>query len=252
MLISSDKAVRPDKCDGCVQAVGRVGGAGSRQTQEFKTVFSMVRFGNVLGSSGSVVPLFQEQLSRGGPLTVTDEGVERYFMTVQEAVQLVLAGQCYQPSGARFLCLIWVNPFRSCHWPVRSSRQQVMLCVTLTIPMAISKSRSLACVRVKRCQKSSPYQASLIGTSLPQSLHGAGGRVVQIEIASALRHLREAFVASDEEMARDVVRRWVEGYQVRRTRSGCLVMQGRRIVTLLRQSLQGVTGFVAHYCSDVH
>ena len=89
MLVSTDKAVAPATVMGASKALAEF--ALEAATARFPdTRYAAVRFGNVLGSSGSVVPIFRRQIERGGPVTVTDERMTRYFMTIPEAVQLII------------------------------------------------------------------------------------------------------------------------------------------------------------------
>ncbi len=101
-LISSDKAVRPTSVMGVTKRFAEL----ICQSSSFNNktnIITIVRFGNVLGSSGSVIPIFKKQIERGGPVTLTDERITRYFMTIDEAAQLVIQSSSLSKTGNTFV-----------------------------------------------------------------------------------------------------------------------------------------------------
>jgi FlaA1/EpsC-like NDP-sugar epimerase len=101
VMISTDKAVNPTNIMGVTKHIAEMvvqSFNGSTQTR-----FITVRFGNVLGSAGSVIPIFKKQIAQGGPVTVTDREIERFFMTIQESVQLILQSGCMGVGGEIFV-----------------------------------------------------------------------------------------------------------------------------------------------------
>jgi len=208
VLISTDKAVRPLGVMGASKRLAEiVVGDMARRSQ--KTVFSMVRFGNVLGSSGSVVPIFHEQISRGGPITVTDTEVTRYFMTIQEACRLVLwAGTLAQ--GGEIFVLDMGKPVR-----IVDLARQVIAASGYSVRDAANPEGDIEIVTTglrigEKLHEELTISAALHPTSHPKLSCANEQFLSEFEIARALQALQTAIKRDDApEVIREVMH-WVQ------------------------------------------
>jgi FlaA1/EpsC-like NDP-sugar epimerase len=213
ILISTDKAVRPVGILGASKRLAELV-VQDLATRGGNTRFSMVRFGNVLGSSGSVVPLFEEQIARGGPVTLTDEGVTRYFMTISEAARLVLMAGSFTLGGDVFV-LDMGDPV-----PIRRLARQMIEGAGYTVRDAANPDGDIEIVVTGLRPGEKLYEEMLIGSNVlatphPKILRAQECGLSEIEVHSALRALRQAVDAADPVAGRAVIARWVEGYRSR-------------------------------------
>ncbi|MFD1342684.1 polysaccharide biosynthesis protein [Litorisediminicola beolgyonensis] len=208
ILVSSDKAVRPTNVMGASKRLAELV-VQDLATRSSGTRFSMVRFGNVLGSSGSVIPLFEEQIERGGPITLTDPKVTRYFMTISEAARLVLLAGSFARGGDLFV-LDMGKPV-----PIRKLARQMVEGAGFTVkdsnnPQGDIEIKITGLRPGEKLHEELLISPDMLTTPHPKILRAQESYLSEIEMANALRELRRAITSLDEGLAHDVIHRWVE------------------------------------------
>lgn len=216
ILVSSDKAVRPTNVMGASKRLAELVVQDMAKRSK-GTVFSMVRFGNVLGSSGSVIPLFKEQIAKGGPVTLTHEDVTRYFMTISEAAQLVLLAGSFSDTltsrGGDVFVLDMGKPVR-----IRDVAVQMIHAAGYSVRDGNTPDGDIEIQVTGLRPGEKLYEELLIGEGQLTTPHSKIMRareesLSELEMASALRALRSAVAVGDQDSARGVILRWVNGYQ---------------------------------------
>jgi FlaA1/EpsC-like NDP-sugar epimerase len=211
ILISSDKAVRPVGVMGASKRLAElvVQDMARRVCADTGPIYSMVRFGNVLGSSGSVVPLFQEQLQRGGPITVTHPYITRYFMTIQEAIGLVLQAGAMATGGEVFV-LDMGAPV-----PIMRLARQIITAAGYSVQDADTPEGDIQ-IEITGLRPGEKLHEELLisqdttRTAHPKIFCAREDCLSEIEVASLLHGLRQAMATGNVTMALAVVARWVE------------------------------------------
>lgn len=211
VLISTDKAVRPTNVMGAskrlaelvLQSLARLASQGTR--------FCMVRFGNVLGSSGSVVPLFKEQIKNGGPITITHPDVTRYFMTIPEAAQLVLQAGSMGKGGDVFV-LDMGEPVKI----VDLARKMISLSgLEVREPGSEEGDISIDVVGLRPGEKL--YEELLIGNNVTWTSHPRIMRAEENYLEAAilypkLQHLWEVCKSGDATKVKEILKDLVQEY----------------------------------------
>lgn len=209
ILISTDKAVRPTNIMGATKRLAELV-VQDLQTRSTGTKFSMVRFGNVLGSSGSVLPLFEQQIRRGGPVTVTHPEVTRYFMTIPEAARLVLLAGAYATGGDVFV-LDMGEPMKIhdiARRMIELSGRTVVENGFGDIEVKITGLRP----GEKLYEELLIDDNSLRATPHEKILRAEEVMMSQIEVVSMLRELNQALISGDSSVLRKLVKSRVDGY----------------------------------------
>ncbi len=215
IMISTDKAVRPTNVMGATKRMAElvVQDLAQRSTG---TDFSIVRFGNVLGSSGSVVPLFREQIARGGPITLTHEDVTRYFMTISEAAQLVLIAGGMPNDRADGTGDLYVldmgQPIR-----IRDLAVRMIAAAGCSLKDEDHPDGEIEIVVTglrpgEKLHEELLIEPGMLTTPHEKILRARERSLSSLEVASALREMRSAVATGNAEAAFAVMEGCVEGY----------------------------------------
>lgn len=222
ILISTDKAVRPSNVMGASKRLAELV-VQDRSKRSHSTHFAIVRFGNVLGSSGSVIPLFREQIARGGPVTLTHEDVTRYFMTIAEAAKLLLMTGTFLADGplpgranrgisnaaADVFVLDMGEPVR-----IRQLAEQMIQGAGCTVRDASNPNGDIEIKIIGLRPGEKLHEELLIGQSLlrtphPKIIRASEESLSELEMAHAMRELAGFVATGDVDAIRNYTMRLV-------------------------------------------
>jgi FlaA1/EpsC-like NDP-sugar epimerase len=215
VLISTDKAVRPSSVMGATKRLAELV-VQDLARRVSRTQFSTVRFGNVLGSSGSVLPLFRDQIARGGPVTLTHEDVTRYFMTLAEAAHLVLMTGAFSKAGelADVFVLNMGEPIR-----IRDLAERMIKAEGLSVQDDDNPYGEIKIAITGLRPGEKLHEEPLIGgkfrpTPHPKILRAQEVGLSEFAMARAMNAVQAAVQSGDQITARAVIAAWVEGFPV--------------------------------------
>lgn len=211
LMISTDKAVRPTNVMGASKRFAEIV-ISELAENSTSTVFSIVRFGNVLGSSGSVIPLFRSQVDNGGPITLTHKEVTRYFMTISEAASLVLLAATFAEGGDVFL-LDMGKPIK-----IYDLAKQIIELSGLTVKDEDRPDGDIEIEVTGLRPGEKLYEELLISpnnlkTPHPKILRAKETSLSTAQLKKAIFQIKKAIDDDDKKNLRDALQKWVEGYQ---------------------------------------
>ncbi len=210
-MISTDKAVRPTNVMGATKRLGELV-IQNLAERGHNTIFSIVRFGNVLGSSGSVIPLFKSQIERGGPVTLTHKDVTRYFMTIPEAARLVLLAGCYAEGGDVFV-LDMGEPVKILDLAVQMIEHSGNTIRDDDNPNGDIEIRLTGLRPGEKLYEELLIDADNLPTPHAKILRARENTLTTQQLLSVLTQLNLAIDTQDTSIIRQTLSNWVEGYQ---------------------------------------